>query len=85
MIMISRTVKILSAAAIAATLIGTVAVSRTLQPCVNAAGAQQPAQESAMGATPGAMTRSPLHGQGSIACGTLSYSECKTLEMTLPM
>ena len=83
--MILRSVKILSAAAIAATLIGTVAVSRTLQPCVDAAGAQQPAQESAMGAAPGAMTRSPLHGQWSIACGTLSFSECKTLEMTLPM
>ena len=83
--MISRTVKILSAAAIAATLIGTAAVSRTLQPCADAAGAQQqPAQESAMGTAPGAMTRSPLHGQWSIACGTLSFSECKTLEMTLP-
>lgn len=83
--MISRTVKILSAAAIAATLIGTVAVSRTLQPCVDAAGAQQPAQESAMGVASGAMTPSPLHGQEPIACGMLSYSQCETLKMRLPM
>jgi hypothetical protein len=82
--MISRAVKILSAAAIAAILIGTVAVSGTFHTRTDAAGVQ-PAQDSALGAASGAMTRSPLHGHGNIACGMLSYSDCETLEMTLPM
>jgi hypothetical protein len=80
--MISRTVKILSAAAIAATLIGTVAVSRAVHTRMDAAGVQR-TEESTMSAGPGVVTPSPLHGH--IACGMLSYLDCKTLEMTLPM
>ena len=78
--MISRTAKILTAAGIAATLVGTSAISRTLPPFADATGTR-PAQE---GAASGAMPRSPLHEQPIIACGMLSYSDCKTLEMALP-
>jgi hypothetical protein len=80
--MISRTVKIVSAAAIAAALIGTVAVSRTVHTRLTAAGAQ-PAQDSAMSAAPAAMTRPALNGY--IACGTMSYSDCAKIETLLPM
>jgi hypothetical protein len=65
--MMSRTAKILSAAAIAAALIGTWAVSRTLPPFADAA-CTGPAQECAK-APSGEMSQSPLHGQ-SIACGS---------------
>ena len=82
--MISRTAKILSAAGIAATLVGTWAISRPLPPFADATGTR-PAQENAKGAASGAMPRSPLHEQPIIACGMLSYSDCKTLEMALPM
>jgi hypothetical protein len=74
--MISRTVKMLSAAAIAATLIGTVAVSRAVRARMDAAGVQR-TEESTMSAA-GVVTPSPLHGM-------LSYLDCETLEMTLPM
>jgi hypothetical protein len=80
--MTSRTVKILSAAAIAATLIGTVAVSRAVHTRMDGAGVQR-AEESDMSAAPGPVTQSPLHGH--IACGMLSYLDCETLKMTLPM
>jgi hypothetical protein len=80
--MITRTVKIVSAAAIAAALIGTVAVSRTIHTRLAAAGAQ-PAHDSAMAAAPRAMTRPVLNGY--IACGRLSYSECEKIETLLPM
>jgi hypothetical protein len=82
--MVSRAVKILSAAAIAAALVGTVAVSRTVHTRKDVANVQ-PAHDSGLGVAPGAMTRSPLHGHGNIACGMLSYSDCETLKMTLPM
>jgi len=80
--MITRTMKILSAAVITAALIGTVAVSRTVHTRLAAADAQ-PAHDSAMGAAPGAMTRPVLNGY--IACGRLSYSDCEKLETMLPM
>jgi hypothetical protein len=80
--MITRTMKIVSAAVIAAALIGTVAVSRTVHTRTTAAGAR-PAHDSATGAVAGAMTRPALNG--FIACGTLSYSDCEKLEKMLPM
>jgi hypothetical protein len=80
--MITRTMKIVSAAVIAAALIGTVAVSRTVQTRLAAADAQ-PAHDSATGAVPGATTRPALNG--FIACGRLSYSDCEKLETMLPM
>lgn len=80
--MISRKTKFFSAAAMAAVLIVTVAVARTVHTHAAAAGVQ-PAHGSAMGAAPGKMARSPLHG--SIACGTMSYSDCDKLEQMLPM
>ncbi len=78
----SRRMKFLSAAVIAATLIATVAIARTIHTHAAAAGAQ-PSHGSAMRAAPGEMARSPRHG--NIACGTMSYSDCEKLEMLLPM
>ena len=80
--MISRKTKFFSVAAIAAALIVTVAIARTVHTGAAAAGAQ-PSHGSAMGAAPGVMVRSPLHG--TIACGAMSYSDCKKLEQMLPM
>ena len=80
--MISRTTKFLSAAAITAALIATVAVARTVHTRLATADAR-PAQDSAMGAAPGDMTQAPLNG--FIACGTLSYSDCAKIETMLPM
>jgi hypothetical protein len=80
--MITRTMKILSAAVITAALIGTVAVSRTVHTRPAAAGAQ-PAHDSTIGAVRGALTRPALNGY--IACGTLSYSDCEKIETMLPM
>jgi hypothetical protein len=80
--MISRTVKILSAAAIAATLIGTVAVSRAVHTRMDADGVQR-AEESAKSSAAGTVRQRPPHRH--IACGMLSYLDCETLEMTLPM
>jgi hypothetical protein len=80
--MISRTVKILSAAAIAATFIGTVAVSGAVRTRMDAAGVQH-AEESAKSSAASTVTQRPLYGH--IACGMLSYLDCETLEMTLPM
>jgi hypothetical protein len=79
--MISRKTKFLSAAVIAAALI-VIAIARTVHTGAAAAGAQ-PSHASMIGAAPGQMMRSPRHG--NIACGTMSYSECKKLEMLLPM
>jgi hypothetical protein len=80
--MISRTVEIVSAAAIAAALIGTVAVSRTVHTRPTATDAR-PTHDSTIGAVRGALTRPALNGY--IACGTLSYSDCEKLETMLPM
>jgi hypothetical protein len=79
--MVTRTVKIVSAAAIAAALIGTVAVSRTVHTGAATAGAQ-PTHDSTIGAVRGAMTRPALNGY--IACGTMSYSDCQKIETLLP-
>ena len=74
--------KILSAAVIAAALIATVAVARTVHTHVAAAGGE-PVHTSAMRAGPGVVARSPLHA--TIACGSMSYTECEKLEQMLPM
>ena len=74
--------KFLSAAVIAAALIATVAVARTVHTHVAAAGGA-PAQHSAMGASSKVMAHSPL--RGSMACGTMSYLDCQQLEQLLPM
>jgi hypothetical protein len=79
--MITHTMKILSAAVIAAALIGTVAVSRTVHSGADAPGAP-PAHDSAMNAAPGAATRPALNG--FIACGALSTSDCENLGTWLP-
>jgi len=78
----SHTMKILSTAVIAAALIATVAIARTVHTHVAAAGAE-PSQTGAMSAGRGDIMRSPLHG--NIACGAMSYSECERLEEMLPM
>ena len=80
--MITRTMKIVSAAVIAAALIGTVAVSRTVHTRPTAADSR-PTHDSTIGAVRGAMTRPALNG--FIACGMLSYSDCEKIETLLPM
>ena len=80
--MITRTMKIVSAAVITAALIGTVAVSRTVHTNSTAADAR-PVHDSTIGAVRGALTRPALNG--FIACGTMSYSDCEKLETMLPM
>jgi predicted lysophospholipase L1 biosynthesis ABC-type transport system permease subunit len=74
--------KFLSAAVIAAALITTVAVARTVHTHTAAAGGA-PAQHSVMGASRGVIAHSPL--RGSIACGTMSYLDYRQLEQMLPM
>ena len=78
----SRKTRFFSAAVIAAALIATVAIARTVHTRAATAGAQ-PSHGSAIGAAPGEMARSPLHG--SIACGTMSFADCEQLEQMLPM
>lgn len=78
--MIAYTIKFRSAAVLAAALLAAVAAARTVH--TRAAAGAQPAQASAMGAAPAALTRPALHG--FIACGTLSYSDCERLETILP-
>jgi hypothetical protein len=74
--------KILSAAVIAAALVATVAIARTVHTRVPAS-ADAPAQHSAMSSGNGTAARAPLHG--SVACGGMSYHECQKLELMLPM
>ena len=80
--MITRTMKIVSAAVITAALIGTVAVSRTVHMRPTVADAR-PVHDSTIGAVRGALTPPALNG--FIACGTMSYSDCEKIETMLPM
>ena len=80
--MLSRKTKYFSAAAIAAALIATVAIARTVHNGAAVAGAQ-PAHRSVIGAAPGYVASSPR--RGILACGAMSYSDCDRLEMQLPM
>ncbi len=73
--------RFLSAAVIAAALIATVAVARTVHTRLAAAD-MAPAQ-SALGAGPRAMA--PLAPHGIVACGAMSYSDCEKIETLLPM
>ncbi len=74
--------KFLSAGVIAAALVATVAIARTVHTGPAAAGSE-PARHSTMSAAAGVMARSPLHG--TIACGSMSYTDCEKLEQMLPM
>jgi len=78
----TNTAKFLSAAVMATALIATVAIGRTTH--TSAAGTNaRPAQHSSMGEAPDALAHTPL--RGSLACGSLSYTECQKLGQTLPM
>jgi len=80
--MISRTTKFLSAAAVAAALIATVAVGRTVQTHAVAAGAHT-THGSAINAAPGQIT--PFRRHGILACPLANETDCEKLEMLLPM
>jgi 3-dehydroquinate dehydratase len=80
--MITRKTKLLSAAVVAAALIATVAVGRTVQTHTVAAGTHA-THGSANSAAPGQIMPSRLHA--IIACPLANESDCEKLEMLLPM
>jgi hypothetical protein len=74
--------KLLSAAFIAAALLATVAIARTVHTHTATAGAL-PAHTSAMGTARNETMASPPHG--ILACGMANNSNCEKLGQMLPM
>ena len=76
----SGTMKILSAALVAAALVATVAVARTVH--TRAAAGDHPSISSTVGAA--ARPMAPLARHGIVACPTANMADCEKIEMSLP-
>ena len=77
-IVMSGTLKLITGAAIAASLVATVAVARTL----HTAATERVDPSSTVGAAPGDYALARRHG--NIACGAIVETNCEALEMMLP-
>jgi hypothetical protein len=81
--MITRKIKLMSAAAAAVALVATVSVAHTVHTHMAPADREHVTTGKVTGTTPAQTTPAPRHGV--IACGMALDSDCEKFETLLPM